>query len=102
SATDISLDDNNQDGAVAGEGGLVFSYGRFAYGLRQPSWGRDLSSNVCASDLFSARVVADTGWHHVAVTKSGSTTVFYIDGAAARSEERRVGKECISRWAPYR
>ena len=24
-----------------------------------------------------------------------------IDGADARSEERRVGKECRSRWSPY-
>ena len=26
-------------------------------------------------------------------------TIFLI--AAARSEERRVGKECRSRWSPY-
>src|SRR2546430_4973661 len=25
----------------------------------------------------------------------------YIDGGAERSEERRVGKECRSRWSPY-
>ena len=24
-----------------------------------------------------------------------------IEGAKARSEERRVGKECRSRWSPY-
>src|SRR2546426_5798876 len=24
-----------------------------------------------------------------------------LDGARARSEERRVGKECRSRWSPY-
>ena len=24
-----------------------------------------------------------------------------IDGGDARSEERRVGKECRSRWSPY-
>src|SRR6266851_3244286 len=26
---------------------------------------------------------------------------FHPDDAAARSEERRVGKECRSRWSPY-
>ena len=25
----------------------------------------------------------------------------YIDGHITRSEERRVGKECRSRWSPY-
>ena len=25
----------------------------------------------------------------------------YIDMISARSEERRVGKECRSRWSPY-
>src|ERR1043166_8792410 len=25
----------------------------------------------------------------------------YLDNAAERSEERRVGKECRSRWSPY-
>ena len=33
SPTDISLDDDNQDGAMAGEGGVVFGYGRYGYGF---------------------------------------------------------------------
>ena len=39
---------------------------------------------------------------------AGSITIYwyglaYVVGAllAARSEERRVGKECRSRWSPY-
>src|SRR2546422_8666230 len=41
----------------------------------------------------------------VAVDRQGTIT-FYNDGARqtlgyTRSEERRVGKECRSRWAPY-
>ena len=31
----------------------------------------------------------------------GSAPVTAADGAAERSEERRVGKECRSRWSPY-
>ena len=27
--------------------------------------------------------------------------IFYEDLKAERSEERRVGKECRSRWSPY-
>ena len=26
---------------------------------------------------------------------------FHLTAVAARSEERRVGKECRSRWSPY-
>ena len=29
------------------------------------------------------------------------TVVFYRTAEAPRSEERRVGKECRSRWSPY-
>ena len=31
----------------------------------------------------------------------GLGTPARLDGAAYRSEERRVGKECRSRWSPY-
>ena len=34
-------------------------------------------------------------WHRGAVDADGKT------GDGARSEERRVGKECRSRWSPY-
>ena len=30
-----------------------------------------------------------------------TTEVEYIEAATCRSEERRVGKECRSRWSPY-
>ena len=32
--------------------------------------------------------------------KQGPTYTFY-DGPPTESEERRVGKECRSRWSPY-
>ena len=45
---------------------------------------------------------------HVALTTSGSGVNILADpndhegvGIAIRSEERRVGKECRSRWSPY-
>src|SRR5438105_14929498 len=64
---------------------------------------RDWSSDVCSSDLGRAR---------------GSDLAFVVKGSLAadrrehdracvfhaedlRSEERRVGKECRSRWSPY-
>src|SRR5260221_2355748 len=56
----------------------------------------DWSSDVCSSDLLLGVVFA-------------SITLGYLRGADAeklrdalgRSEERRVGKECRSRWSPY-
>ncbi|HVM47833.1 MAG TPA: LamG-like jellyroll fold domain-containing protein [Candidatus Acidoferrum sp.] len=80
---DISLDDDNQDGAVAGEGGIVFGYGRGGYGLGLLNNGRMILSKIDVDNVQSAGTVTDTNWHHVAVTKAGSTAVFYIDGAPA-------------------
>ena len=33
--------------------------------------------------------------------KPGMVRVSRVGGVAERSEERRVGKECRSRWSPY-
>src|SRR6266852_8859556 len=51
---------------------------------------RDWSSDVCSSDLRAV------GW---AVGECSARS--YPAGRARRSEERRVGKECRSRWSPY-
>ena len=83
SATDISLDDNNQDGSICGEGGIVFGYGRGGYGFGLLNNGQLLLSRIDLDGVYSTNVVADTNWHHVAVAKAGGTTVFYIDGAPA-------------------
>ena len=39
----------------------------------------------------------DGDWH----TKTANETLADIRAVAKRSEERRVGKECRSRWSPY-
>src|SRR5262245_65739932 len=55
----------------------------------------DWSSDVCSSDLrkeVSAPAPAPT---------LPSWTAVDAAACAARSEERRVGKECRSRWSPY-
>ena len=36
-----------------------------------------------------------------AFTLNAATASSQIDGEVHRSEERRVGKECRSRWSPY-
>src|SRR3546814_5701532 len=94
-----------------------------AYEMRISDW----SSDVCSSDLHAAAVVRGS-YHSVVVVdmpfgtyeaspqqafesaayllkKSGAAAVKLEGGRAMRSEERRVGKECVStcrsRWSPY-
>src|SRR3712207_8137699 len=38
---------------------------------------------------------------HLPRTKNGSSRDVPLSTRAVRSEERRVGKECRSRWSPY-
>src|SRR2546421_6468922 len=80
---------------------------------------RDWSSDVCSSDLLVLRAVAAGEFvkaagvgaaaveHLVVVLKDernpNRRAVVEALGQIgdARSEERRVGKECRSRWSPY-
>src|SRR6188508_2331225 len=76
---------------------IFFFKQKTAYELAQCDW----SSDVCSSDLPTApsRLPRrSTSGRHSAVCIIGPAKV-------ERSEERRVGKECIepcrSRWSPY-
>src|SRR5688572_33405413 len=61
--------------------------------------------------LFAVRTVAPHPALPVAIALAESAFYFYAAGSliaymlqdwvATRSEERRVGKECRSRWSPY-
>src|SRR2546427_1233291 len=65
----------------------------------------DWSSDVCSSDLHLFLVAVTKPLHRAA------NAVFIDEGhdvlqilavmQVIRSEERRVGKECRSRWSPY-
>src|SRR5690554_7673524 len=75
----------------------------FSSRRRHTRCGRDWSSDVCSSDLLRgrkgylpARLV--NAAVHVWLTIA-ATLVCLSD--RLRSEERRVGKECRSRWSPY-
>ena len=72
---------------------------------------QNLASLIPGSMVCGSRPIIDMGWmaydRQVGVTGATVTPDLYIacgiSGAAqhARSEERRVGKECRSRWSPY-
>src|SRR3546814_4333634 len=69
-----------------------------AYEMRISDW----SSDVCSSDLRAARSGARRGRRHRVPAGSARQP---RSPCGARSEERRVGKECVStcrsRWSPY-
>src|SRR3712207_7935392 len=87
----------------------------FSSRRRHTRYWRDWSSDVCSSDLEQlAEVLAQVGsgarqsvrelrtllmdLYPTSLRTAGLETALC---QAARSEERRVGKECRSRWSPY-
>src|SRR6201989_2188199 len=69
----------------------------FSSRRRHTSSLRDWSSDVCSSDLASSRLPSVAESPHV--RRAGSQRC--RRASPSRSEERRVGKECRSRWSPY-
>jgi hypothetical protein len=80
SPTVTSFDILGADGSVAGDGAVIFGYGRGGYGFGLANNGRMFLSRIDLDGLFSVPLVTDTNWHHLAVTKSGANAVFYVDG----------------------
>src|SRR5260221_7655234 len=96
---------------------LFFSFFFFSSRRRHTRSLCDWSSDVCSSDLKVDEAIAviiapGRAGHKSATADSrlcGDVLKFavakaVVKGAAAeagRSEERRVGKECRSRWSPY-
>src|SRR2546430_12082623 len=62
----------------------------------------DWSSDVCSSDLEDNRLFSWSGVLRKSGKDQASSYVSERDiYSCTRSEERRVGKECRSRWSPY-
>src|SRR2546422_949811 len=73
----------------------------FSTRRRNTRCSRDWSSDVCCSDLlggcaFRAPCTSSAGPPQANLPEAQRTSV-----EANRSEERRVGKECRSRWSPH-
>src|SRR5207247_7955892 len=61
---------------------------------------RDWSSDVCSSDLDECDFGGGTSSHSSRLIHGGIRYLEQLDFGLVRSEERRVGKECRSRWWP--
>src|SRR3712207_7007651 len=88
----------------------------FSSRRRHTRYWRDWSSDVCSSDLLGeeadvAAALAERGEDDrddreavvevLAELPAVDGLVDVLVGGGDRSEERRVGKECRSRWSPY-
>src|SRR3712207_8845289 len=86
----------------------------FSSRRRHTRYWRDWSSDVCSSDLVvlldegdavaaGGGVQGDAGAGDAAADDDHVEALLRegLEGVLARSEERRVGKECRSRWSPY-
>src|SRR5438309_9178978 len=84
----------------------------FSSRRRHTRWNCDWSSDVCSSDLLRHGLAAPRNSQSVTKRKSSTASIAASGAGAARavchhnhhtvrSEERRVGKECRSRRAPY-
>src|SRR5207249_8057289 len=79
---------------------LLFFFFFFSSRRRHTRSKRDWSSDVCSSDLGISKrpsAVAEMKSHGGDFPRSPASPC----ACEARSEERRVGKECRSRWSPY-
>src|SRR2546429_4730003 len=104
-----------------GAGYVVARFFFFSSRRRHTRCSRDWSSDVCSSDLIKEEAILSDADYEMVVAKDedqteeesdskvdslsdGSECEFKLGpdaGSGSRSEERRVGKECRSRWSPY-
>src|SRR3712207_7817237 len=85
----------------------------FSSRRRHTRYWRDWSSDVCSSDLQGAQRLqlmeehlrARKERYQAGTVRLGKQIVTHTETVNVpvreRSEERRVGKECRSRWSPY-
>ena len=80
--SDAGIVTNSPVSGVAG--GTFFAYGAGGYGfLIDQATNRLALTKVGVSNVLAPTLpITDTNFHHVAVTKSGSQVIFYVDGVA--------------------
>jgi hypothetical protein len=61
-------------------GGIFFSHGWGGYGFGVVDDGSLFLTRVGIDNVTLGQAITDTAWHHVAVTKSGTEAIIYVDG----------------------
>src|SRR5207302_5613222 len=84
---------------------IVFFFFFFSSRRRHTRFSRDWSSDVCSSDLIASHWSLLAGQFSKNRSLSAYPLLVGLEFPAGefvppRSEERRVGKECRSRWGP--
>jgi hypothetical protein len=77
----IKRGSTNQASLTPG-GGVVFGYGQDGYALAVLDDGSLVLTQVGDNNVTTSPKITDTNFHHLAVTHSGTNTVFYVDGVA--------------------
>src|SRR5256884_829190 len=100
---------------------VALSFFFFSSRRRHTRCSRDWSSDVCSSDLLALRIAVNRELEELGQFLSRTPAAMNAGGRSVvvsyhsredrlvkrafhegeRSEERRVGKECRSRWSPY-
>src|SRR5690606_40475609 len=87
-------------------GMMIIFFFFFSSRRRHTRFSRNWSSDVCSSDLIQRPNDLKRQGAAVSGAPYGSAGILPISWSyiamLGRSEERRVGKECRSRWSPYR
>src|SRR5262249_15750934 len=78
----VKRTDSSRVSLVTGQDGLVFSYIPHGYGFGLDPSGQLFLSRIGTDKVTSNSGITDTNFHHVAVTKSGTNVVFFLDGAS--------------------
>src|SRR2546429_9806955 len=76
---------------------LALALGLSHLALSEAAFAQGHAGHAVPAEAKTAVLVTGYGnWHHPVSTKNAQAQAFFD-----RSEERRVGKECRSRWSPY-
>src|SRR2546421_8219403 len=95
----IGESENEMKLSISGAGmWAVSGYFFFSSRRRHTISDRDWSSDVCSSDLYFFCTKQADRFEKMTNLPSGLRSEL---SKKYRSEERRVGKECRSRWSPY-
>src|SRR3989454_12437658 len=64
-------------------------------------WSVAIAASAAAALVIGVISIRTSGVYFIMITLAFTQMLYYLGISLERSEERRVGKECRSRWSPY-